>query len=63
MLKLPKQVVVAYNGDWSALDWEEQEELISDWLSDTYGFCHNGFAYQECEGQIHIMDIDWDITE
>ena len=22
---------------------DDIEEIISDWLSDTYGFCHNGF--------------------
>lgn len=25
---------------------DDIEEIISDWLSDTYGFCHNGFDIQ-----------------
>ena len=63
MLKLPKEIHVAYNGDWNDLNEFEKEELLSDWLSDTYGFCHNGFAYQEHDGYVHITDIDWDTTE
>ena len=62
MLKLPKEIRVAYDDNWHTLTGYEKEELLSDWLSDTYGFCHNGFAYQECDGYIHITDIDWDTT-
>lgn len=25
---------------------DDIEEIISDWLSNTYGFCHNGFYIQ-----------------
>ena len=63
MPNLPKQIVVAYHGDWNALSRAEQVEMISNWLSDHYEYCHNGFAYQERDGRIHIIDIDWDITE
>jgi len=26
---------------------EDFEELVSDWLSDTYGYCHEGFDLEE----------------
>ena len=26
-------------------DWDEIEEEIGNYLSDTYGFCHDGFTY------------------
>lgn len=28
-----------------APDDEDLNEYLSDWLSDTYGFCHKGFEY------------------
>lgn len=30
-------------------DWDEIEEEISNYLSDTYGFCHDGFNYDVIE--------------
>ena len=63
---LPKKIKLAINDadrNWNNLNEFEREELLSDWLSDTYGFCHNGFAYYEKDGIIHITDIDWDTTE
>ena len=49
--------------DWHNLNEFEREELLMDWLSDTYGFCHYGFMYEETDGIIHITDIDWDTAE
>lgn len=31
------------------LDDDEAEEFISDEITDTYGFCHNGFKYEKIE--------------
>lgn len=43
---------------------DELEEVLSDYLSDTYGYCHNGFCFEEDEeGIILISEIDWDIDE
>ena len=28
---------------------DEVEDAVSDWLSDNYGFCHQGFALEEIE--------------
>jgi hypothetical protein len=51
----------------SNLEMEEDddlEEVISDYLSDTYGFCHNGFQFLELdEDKILVTDIQWDIDE
>ena len=46
------------------LEDDELEEVLSDYLSDTYGYCHNGFHFDEDEeGIILISDIDWDTEE
>jgi acetylornithine deacetylase/succinyl-diaminopimelate desuccinylase-like protein len=42
---LPAEVEIPSNITDSAED-DDIEEIISDWLSDTYGFCHNGFDIQ-----------------
>lgn len=31
-------------------DDTELSDYLSDWLSDEYGFCHNGFNYQVING-------------
>ena len=36
---LPAQLTVLVPND------EDPEEYISDYLSDEYGYCHNGFTY------------------
>jgi hypothetical protein len=60
---LPKLISISK----SVLDMDEDDELeevLSDYLSDTYGYCHNGFHFDEDEeGIILISDIDWDIDE
>ena len=27
-------------------DYDDLDDTISDWLSDNYGICHNGFCYE-----------------
>lgn len=44
---LPKKVIVTIT-DYDVEDLndeEEVEEYIADYLSDEYGYCHNGFDY------------------
>ena len=63
---LPTEIFVdCYDIDteWYELEEQEQEEVLSDYLSDTYGFCHYGFCYEESNGKIHITDIEWDEDE
>lgn len=31
-------------------DYTDLSDYLSDWLSDEYGFCHNGFNYQVING-------------
>ena len=41
---LPKEIDIS--DEFDVNDYEDEEQLlddISDWLSDTYGYCHFGF--------------------
>ncbi|SCJ28386.1 Uncharacterised protein [uncultured Clostridium sp.] len=41
---LPKEIDIT--DEFDVNDYEDEEQLlddISDWLSDTYGYCHFGF--------------------
>lgn len=63
---LPKKLYVNpydIDAEWYDLEEQEQEEAVSDYLSDTYGFCHYGFTYKETNGQIRITNIEWDEEE
>jgi hypothetical protein len=51
------------NNEWLLMDKWDKEMAISDYLSDTYGFCHKGFAYEEADNVIHITHIEWDEEE
>jgi hypothetical protein len=62
---LPTELFVDYNDiseDWEELDEDEKVDIISDYLSDEYGFCHDGFDYEELDS-IRIYNIEWDTTE
>lgn len=49
---------------WDELDEDEKLDMISDYLSDEYEFCHDGFEYEESsDSTIHISNIKWDTTE
>ena len=66
-VKLPKKVEVTteelgVDKDYS-MDDEYDEEVISDWLSDTYGYCHEGFRFTNKNGKITITGIKWDTSE
>jgi hypothetical protein len=53
--------------DWLDYPDCEREEVLSDYLSDEFGFCVNSFFWDErFENQIIIIDIteiDWDLTD
>lgn len=48
-LGLPREVEV--DGDAVGLDWdddpEDYDEILGDYLSDEYGYLHNGFNYEK----------------
>ena len=45
---LPKETIVTITSDDADLDDEVSiADYISDYLSDEFGFCHNGFEYSE----------------
>lgn len=63
---LPTEVVLKKDvfTDWELCeDEEELEYTLSEYLSDTYGFLHNGFSYKETEDEIIITEIDWEIDD
>ena len=43
-------------------DKEYVENCISDYLSDTYGWCVNSFNYEILKDKIKITNIDWDVS-
>ena len=47
ILDLPEIVIVDVPEEIVAAD--EEEDYISDYLSDEYGFCHNGFLFDPLE--------------
>ena len=47
----------------SETEGDELDELIGDWLSDEYGFCHYGFEYDVEGDHINIYNIEWDTSE
>ena len=49
--------------DWDLLSDYEKEELLCDYLSDTYGFLHEGFSYAETDETIVIDHIKWEVDE
>ena len=44
-------------------DGNEIDDILSDYLSDTYGYCHYGFEYDVENDHINIYHIKWDTTE
>lgn len=63
---LPTELNVHFkqiSSHWYEMDIYSRAEAIGDFLSDTYGFCHYGFLYEDINGQIHITNIEWDEEE
>lgn len=50
-------------------DEDELSDIISDYLSDTYGFCHYGFEFEVLYNEFNepssfvVSDIEWDVDE
>ena len=51
---MPDQLVADIEVDAS----EDLDEQLSDWLSDTYGFCHQGFEYELMDGNMYNNGIE-----
>ena len=49
-LNIPKELVMTVNdADCLVGTTDHLEGLLSDYISDTTGFCHNGFKYERLE--------------
>lgn len=46
-LNLPTEIIEEFNCD----DKEELDDMISNWLSDSFGYCHFGFDYEIEKGE------------
>lgn len=42
---------------------EDEEEFVSDYITNKYGFCHNGFNYDIVGDELIVSDVQWDIDE
>lgn len=73
-MRLPKKVTISIDEllekEYLDVDTELDEDYIadavSDYLSDTYGFCHYGFNIDEVNmGRkvIKVTDIKWDTSD
>lgn len=62
-MKLPKKLKIDL---WKILEKQGEKDtfwdIISDYLTDTYGYCVNGYCLPQ-EIEIEITDIDFDTTE
>lgn len=71
-LKLPREVAIDIHAlvdddiDLSGDDYN-LDEVISDWLSDEYGYCHFGFEYEynfdKDPDFVYVTNIKWDTSE
>ena len=63
-LGLPLSVKMNKENDLFYFDSDDDlEEYISDYLSDTYGYCHFRFNYIDNGENVTAYDIAWDISE
>lgn len=46
----------------SETDGDEISDILSDYLSDTYGFCHYGFEFDADNDHINVYNIKWDFS-
>ena len=64
---LPKEVIIDMD-DLDIEDYEDEDEVsevVGDYLSNEYGFCHYGFNWEfgDDVGTIKVYDIEWDTSE
>lgn len=59
---LPSTVTVGCGevGIGSSTSADEAVNILSDYLSDAYGYCQRGFVYELSGGNVIISGIDWD---
>jgi hypothetical protein len=59
---LPKSFSVSLKvlGITKTTKMDETEELISNYISDKYGFLHKGFSYGVAYGNVFVYDIKWE---
>ena len=59
--ELPTEVEVkkADLPDWDDADDLDQEEMLNNWLSDTFGFLHDGYVYEDVGDVIKVSNIAW----
>lgn len=62
---LPSTVTVDCGevGISSSTSADEAVNILSDYLSDAYGYCQRGFVYELSGGKVVISGIDWDDDE
>lgn len=60
MKKLPKEIKCSIFDILDNCEANDLCDLITDWLSDKYGFCVNSYYY---DIKVNLSDIDWDTTE
>lgn len=44
-------------------EYESIEEAVSEFLSDKYGYCANGFDFEIDGNVVKVSNIDWDLEE
>jgi len=57
IMKLPKKITIP-EGILNESDLDGLADVVSEYLSDTYGFCHKGFNLS-----IVASEIQWDKSE
>ena len=56
--QLPETVIVDLN-----LYDLEIGDIISNFITEKFGYCNNGFSYEFKDDKLIITHIDWDTTE
>ena len=65
---LPKEIIIdAHTMDDLGInpqetDGNEISEILSDYISDVYGFCHYGFNFDVEGDHINVYNIEWDTS-
>ena len=62
-VNLPYELDIDFE-DLPTID-DDMDEIIGDYLSDTFGYCHFGFDYEydEDKNVFHVSNIKWDLGE
>lgn len=45
------------------VDSEDEEEFVSDYITNKYGFCHNGFTYEIVGDELIVSNVQWDVDD